>query len=117
LDRNSLYDYAQHRRTKSNAELVTIRNEQTTLNHLLKFAYRRGYAHFDSFEFAPLKIREASRRDTFTLDEYDDLVRFLRHYTSKTACPDAAERNKRLMVRDCVLLASNTMLSIARRSG
>lgn len=40
LERNSLFNYAQYRRTKSAAQLVTIRNEQTTLNHLMKFAYR-----------------------------------------------------------------------------
>ena len=112
LNRTSLYDYAQYRRTHDEAELATIRNEQTTLNHLMRFAYRRGYAAFDAFDFAALKIREASRRDTFTLQEYDDLVRFLRSYVSKKSCVNEQQRLQRLMIRDCILIASNTMLRV-----
>ena len=85
LDRQSIYDYAQWRRTTNvGVQDVTIRNEQSTINHMMKFAYRQGYAHFDKFEFATLKIREVTRRDTFTLDEYDDLVRYLRKWVSKS---------------------------------
>ena len=48
LDRFSLYDYAQWRRTdKSKTQDVTIRNEQVTFNHMIAYAYRNGLAHFE----------------------------------------------------------------------
>ena len=113
LDRQSLYDYAQWRRTKNvGVQDVTIRNEQSTINHMMRFAYRTGYAHFDRFDFAVLRIREVTRRDTFTLDEYDDLVRYLRKWVSKKEVQDEARRLERLMIRDCILIGSNTMLRV-----
>lgn len=113
LDRNSLYDYAQWRRTTSvGVQDVTIRNEQATLNHMLAFAYRSGYAHFDKFEFAPLKIREVARRDVFSLDEYDNLVRILRKWVSKREAEDDTVRAERLLIRDCILFGSNAMLRV-----
>lgn len=113
LGRSSLYDYAQWRRkTKPGVQDVTIKNEQVTFNHMLRFAYREGYAHFDGFDFANLKIKEVSRRDTFTLDEYDLLVRYLRSWTSKKSAPSVEERLERQMIRDCIYVASNTMLRV-----
>lgn len=112
LDRNSLYDYAQFRRVASGAQDVTIRNEQATLNHMMGFAYREGYAHFDRFEFAPIKIREAVSRDTFKLEEYDQLVRVLRKWCSKGEVHDQREYAVRLMIRDAILIGSNTMLRV-----
>lgn len=112
LDRNALFDYGQHRRLTDGARSETIKNEQSTINHLMRFAYRRGHAHFDGFEFAPLKIKEVSRRDTFTLEEYDELVRYLRTYASKAQCADETTRLERLLIRDCILIASNTMLRV-----
>jgi integrase len=112
LDRNSLFDYAQWRRTEAGAHDVTIRNEQATINHLMRYAYRNGYAHFDKFEFASLKIREVARRDIFELEEYDALVRYLRKWVSNNEVQDDQQRLERLMIRDCLFAASNTMLRV-----
>lgn len=113
LGRSALYDYAQWRRkTKLGVQDVTIKNEQVTFNHMMRFAYRNGYAHFDGFEFANLKIKEVSRRSTFNLDEYDALVRCLRGWTSKRLAPDPEQRLERQMIRDCIYVASNTMLRV-----
>jgi integrase len=113
LGRESLHDYAQWRRTTGvGAADVTIKNEQATLNHLMRYAYRMGYSHFDKFEFAPLRIAEPGRRDTFSLDEYDSLVRALRRWCSKAEAPDEPIRAERCMVRDCIFVASNTMLRV-----
>lgn len=113
LGRNSLYDYAQWRRSNnSRVQEVTLRNEQVTINHMMKFAYRKGYAHFDRFEFPAIKIRDVVRRDTFTLEEYDDLIKFLRAWTSTKETLTEDVRNVRLMIRDCILVASNTMLRV-----
>jgi integrase len=112
LDAQSIFDYAQFRKIKQSAKDVTIKNEQATINHMMSYAYRKGYAHFEAFEFNTLRIREVSRRDTFTLEEYDNLVRYMRTYTSKAECDNEELRKQRLMIRDLVLIASNTMLRI-----
>lgn len=113
LDRQSLYDYAQWRRTHNiGVQDVTLRNEEVTINHMMKYAYRQGYAHFDRFEFPTIKIREVVRRDTFTLEEYDELIKFLRSWTSAKEAPNEDVRNVRLMIKDCILVASNTMLRV-----
>jgi integrase len=96
---------------------ITIRNEQTTINHMMKFAFREGHSHFTQFEFRKLRIRteedDDGRRGTFTLEQYDDLVKFMRTWSSKSACQDDDElRSKRLLIRDCILIASNTMLRV-----
>ena len=115
LDRQSLYDYANLRKTAHpSTRDVTIINEQSTINHMMKFGYRKGLFHIDGFEFRKLKRDNDAvvNRDTFSLDEYDDLIKKMRIYVSKGACPDADERHERLLVRDCILIASNTMLRV-----
>ena len=113
LERQSLYDYAQHRRlTKRETRDVTIRNEQVTFNHMMEYAYRNGMAHFDKFEFETIKIKDVDRRDIFKDKEYDDLVRYMRVWSARKNCSDADEQTERLMIRDCILIASNTMLRV-----
>ena len=115
LDRNSCYEYELWRVQQTpTTKKVTIRNEQTTFNHMMKYAYRVGYSHIDTLDFRKIVIKGAdiSRRDTFTLEEYDRLIRYMRTYVSKRACPDETERLERMMVRDAILVASNTMLRV-----
>ena len=115
LDRNSVYEYEVYRVTdKPNTQKVTIRNEQATINAMMKHGYRQGYCHIDSFDFRKMVIKgkDISRRDTFTLQEYDRLIRYMRTYVSKRECPDEKERLERMMVRDAILTASNTMLRV-----
>ena len=116
LDKNACFEYANWRRGLTPSVIdVTIRNETATINALMKFAYSKGYSHFETFEFRKLRIRteETDRRDTFTLDEYDNLVRYLRTWCSKKAArKDQGERLKRLLIRDCILIATDTMLRV-----
>jgi len=116
LDTMSCYEYANWcRANRVNVRDVTIRNEQAIINNLIRFAYRKGYCHFQSFEFRTIKVRkdENSRRGTFTLEQYDDLCRAMRTWSSKKQCgEDEKLRNERLLVRDCILIASNTMLRV-----
>jgi len=116
LDRNSYYDYASWRQqTHKGVRRVTIQNEQATINHMMKMGYRNGYTHFDKFDFRPLNIKadeKNHRRDTFTLEEYDALVRFMRKYVSDKELKNEHERLERMLIRDCVLIASNTMLRV-----
>jgi integrase len=113
LDRSSCWDYAVWRKkTKKGVRGVTIRNEQSTINHMMKEGYRKKCSHIDGFDFKKIKISkdEPYRRGTFTLEEYDHLVRYMRTYCSKKECPNENERLERFMVRDAILIASNTML-------
>ena len=113
LDRSSLYDYAQWRRTdKSKTQDVTIRNEQVTFNHMIAYAYRNGLAHFDKFDFQSIKIKDIKTRDIFSLNEYDDLVKYLQVWVSSKRKISAAEQLHRMLIRDCILIASNTMLRV-----
>jgi integrase len=82
---------------------------------MMNFAYREGLGHISKLNFRKLKVdmkEEVRRRGIFSLQEYDDLVRFLRTYSSKKECQDETERLERLLVRDSVLIASNTMLRV-----
>lgn len=112
LDRNSFYDYATWRRKNFQAQDITIRNEQSTINMMIDKGYREGVVHFDKLDFKKIRISqdEVGVRDDFTLEEYDDLIRFLRSYVSKKECEDDHKREERLMVRDAFFIATNTLL-------
>jgi len=113
LDENSFYDWRQFRREDNpSITTVTIRNETATIGQIFDFAYRNGYSHIPKMRFRPIKISRADigKRSTFTIDEYEEMVRFLRTYTSKKHCPDPEERTERQKVRDYILTLSNTLL-------
>jgi integrase len=115
LDRNSCYEYELWRVQQTlTIKKVTIRNEQTTFNHMMKYAFRVGLSHIDTLDFRKIVIKgdDHSRRDTFKLEEYDRLVRYMRTYVSERECPDETERMDRMLVRDAILVASNTMLRV-----
>ncbi|WP_026377243.1 site-specific integrase [Aestuariibacter salexigens] len=113
LDENSFYDWRQMRlKDNPSISLVTIRNETATIAQLFDFAYRNGFSHIPKLFFRPTKMSryEISRRDTFEIDEYDAMVKFLRSYTSKKHCPDDEERLERKKIRDYILILANTLL-------
>ena len=114
LDRSSFHDYRVWRMKTSGSQPVTIRNEEATINHLCDYAYRNGHSHFPRFDFRRFKISpdDIGRRSDFTFEEYDQLVRFLRSYVAKKNCPDEATRTERMMIRDCILILSNTCLRV-----
>ena len=115
LGRDSFFDWRLERREESsNVSDVTIRNETATINALCKWGYRQGYIAFDSFNIRTLSIRQeqVGKRGTFTLEQYDALVLFMRSYVSKKECRDEQERLERLLIRDFVLIASNTLLRV-----
>ena len=115
LNTDSYYDYANWRKKEySKAADVTIRNEHSTINHMISYGYREGLCHFEKMDFRKIKIRQdqVGKRDTFTLEEYDQLIYFLRSYTSKKHCPNEEERLERKLVQDCLLIGSNTLLRV-----
>jgi integrase len=115
LDRDCMFDYAQERKLQSPTVAdVTIRNEQATINAMIQYAYRKGNIHFEKLNFKKIRIRkdDIGVRDTFTPEEYDQLILAMRSYVTKKNCPDDDERFERLMIRDYVLISSNTYLRV-----
>ena len=115
LDRDCMFDYAQERKLQSPTVVdVTIRNEQATINAMIQYAYRKGNIHFEKLNFKKIRIRkdDIGVRDTFTREEYDRLILAMRSYVAKKNCPDDDERFERLMIRDYVLISSNTYLRV-----
>lgn len=113
LDENSFFDWGQmRRRDNSSISLVTIRNETATIGQIFDFAYRNGYSHIPKMFFRPTKISrdEIGKRDIFTLDEYEKMVRYLRGYVSTHQCLDEEDRLERQKVRDYIYILSNTLM-------
>lgn len=113
LDENSFYEWPQMRqRDNESLALVTIRNEQATINQIAMFAHQKKYIPFQRFNCRPISIKkdDIGKRDTFSLEEYDDLLGFMRRYVSKQVCSDEDERLERLAIRDFVLIASKQPL-------
>jgi integrase len=113
LDENSFHDWMLMRR-KDNPSItqVTIRNETATIGKIFDFAHRNKLSHFPKMYFERIRISRADvgRRDTFTIEEYEEMVKFLRTYTSKKYCPDDEDRTERQKVRDYILTLSNTLM-------
>ncbi|MCH1541775.1 MAG: site-specific integrase [Alphaproteobacteria bacterium] len=115
LDENSFYDWRQMRQGDNpSIALVTIRNEQATINSIAQFAYRKKYIPFQRFNFRKISISKGQigKRSNFTDAEYDRLIGFMRQYVSKKDCPNDDERIERLIVRDFILILSNTALRV-----
>lgn len=106
---HSFEDYGMYRRKKmADVQDVTIRNEYTTINALIKFAFRKGYSPFEKVFVEEIKITEPPRRDTFSIDEYRILYTRMRDWVGESV--DAHERYYRSMIRDFILIKSNAFL-------
>jgi integrase len=118
LSYNSFYDFAQFRRLKhADVKEVTIRNEHTTIGSLIKWCFRQGFLPFEKCEFEEIKIRESIRRDTFTLEEYEVLFRFMRKWVRtdpdyRTARSNMMSLKKKQFMRDLILLNANNCMRI-----
>ena len=130
LNKEDLYEYSVMRNEIKVGAVQTIRMEKSTINHMIKFAYRNNLIHFESFDFKQIIIKGdlLSRRGTFTEQEYDKLVRFMRTFSSlkhskerignrdfkMTAVIETKEQNQleRLMIRDYVLALANTCMRV-----
>ena len=107
IDVVALYEYRQLRNQIRHASLGGIRNEQAIFNHMWKWGFRNKLTNFEKLEFRKIS-GEIGKRNTFTDEEYDKLVRYMRSYSSKKRCPDDEERLEREIVRDFILISSNS---------
>ena len=104
---DTLFEYRHLRNEIKLASLGGIRNEMAIINHMWKWGYRHKYTNFGKLEFRKIS-GEIGKRNTFTDEEYDKLVRYMRSYCSKKECPNNDERIERQLVRDFVLISSNS---------
>jgi integrase len=115
LNNQSCFDYAEWRKQhKNGAADETIKNEKATINSLMKYAYKKKYTDFDSFEFRKIGRgqKDISRRGVFEDHEYEEIISFLRTWTSKKNNIETHIRFKKMMIRDMLFIASNTLLRI-----
>jgi integrase len=113
------YDYPLYRkRMDRSPQDVTIRNETTTIGSIIKFCHRRRYLPFDHLEFPEMKMKEVIRRDTFTLDEYEQLYLYMRR--NEWLRPDLENNTssnmksamRRQFFRDMCLIGANTTMRV-----
>ena len=93
--------------TDNQVQDVTVRNEYTTINSIIRYAFEESYLPFEKMKTPTIKITEPPRRDTFDLDEYRVFVRKIREWVSDAV--DDQEVYMRSFIRDFILLKSNSM--------
>jgi integrase len=113
------YFYHRHKSTNTKVKQVTVQNEQSTINALMKWLNKNGETHIDSFDFKKLprldKGNNAIRRATLTNDEYESLCRAMRSYCAKKNKLDALELKTRKIVQHYVLIAANSGLRVGEQ--
>ena len=113
------YYYHRHKATNGNVKQVTVQNEQSTINALMKWLHKNGETHIDSFDFKKLprldRGNDAIRRATLTNSEYQALYHAMRSYTSKNGRLDDFELKVRKIVQHYVLIAANSGLRVGEQ--
>ena len=138
LNKNDLFEYSSMRNKVKKVAVNTIRMEKSTINAMIKYAYRNKLIHFDYFDFKQLIIKGdmLGRRGTFSEKEYRKLLDFLKSFSSlkyskerlgrggvgrdgklnnkKSVDYISKEQNQleRLMVRDYIMILANTGMRV-----
>jgi integrase len=108
IDLNSFMDYGMYRR-KKNAEVqdVTIRNEYTTVNAIIRWGFRKRYFPFEKCNVEEIIISEPNTREAFNRDEYEILYRSARYWYKKADTEE--EAYYRRLLKDFILIKTNSM--------
>ena len=114
LHRRSCIKYFTWRQSKSpDVSPITLKNEQSTINAMVKYLSDEGEMDYSYFDFPKLKLpnnRDSIRRATFTIDEYKRFVSELRSYSAKKNCRYDWEQHNKQILRHFYLIAANTGL-------
>jgi integrase len=113
LERTDCENYL-HSRTKTkkkiNVSQTTVANEQSTINAMLSWLYRRNETYIEAFDFKPLKRidrgDEALRRSTFTDEEVVEIKRELEKYIAVAKGNVDEEGNMSKVINGYYLLIS-----------
>ena len=120
LDRSDCLDYFAYRTNKSSPpKLITLRNEQATINAMMNYLFEENEALFQAFRFrkTPEQVVDTNeiKRQTFTNDEWNALVKAMRTYTKNSNVIDADEMKERLTVRYWILIAANSGMRVGEQ--
>lgn len=113
LERTDCENYL-HSRTKTkkkiNVSQTTVANEQSTINAMLSWLYRRNETYIETFDFKPLKRidrgDEALRRSTFTDEEVIVIKQELEKYITEAKGNVDEEGNMSKVINGYYLLIS-----------
>ena len=113
LERTDCENYL-HSRTKTkkkiNVSQTTVANEQSTINAMLSWLYRRNETYIEAFDFKPLKRidrgDEALRRSTFIDEEVIEIKRELEKYIAVAKGNVDEEGNMSKVINGYYLLIS-----------
>ena len=113
LERTDCENYL-HSRTKTkkkiNVSQTTVANEQSTINAMLSWLYRRNETYIEAFDFKPLKRidrgDEALRRSTFTDEEVIVIKQELEKYITEAKGNIDEEGNMSKVINGYYLLIS-----------
>ena len=117
LDQYSCHEYYRWRKELVPSVTVsTVRNEQATINSMMRWAFPKYHDRFERFVFRELALkgsnRDERRRDTFTLEEYRTVIRMIRKWVNDGSKMDSVTFYNRRVFQLCFLIGSNTMLRV-----
>ncbi len=117
LERNAAEGYFTYRikHSKHGVAHTTLFNEQSTINSMMSFLFKKKESVVDAFDFPKLSKYEIDneivRRQTLTNDEYNALTKAMRTYVDREVNNlDDDEYMMRQMARHYVLIAANAGL-------
>lgn len=123
LDRTDCEDYF-HERVKANRRLpikqVTIQNEQSSINAMMRWLFRNNETYIDAFDFRRLPRvdhrNEELRRSTLERHEYERLLSVMRSYCLRRKNGlDEQEWRIRQLVRHYVIVAAATGMRVGEQ--
>jgi len=101
--------YLFRRRKKPDVKVPTLLNERATIGHIYKWALEQGYISQDRLPvWSELKVGNIGTRTAFNIEDYQILYGYLKNYTKNIS--DEGEIYNRKMIRDFILVQSNTGL-------
>jgi site-specific recombinase XerD len=123
LEQTDCEDYFHQRvkqRNNVSIKQVTIQNEQSSINSMMKWLFRNNETHIDSFEFRKLpridRNNEEIRRSTFEEDEFQKLTAVMSSYCKRRQNKlDANEWKIRQLVRHYILIAASSGMRVGEQ--
>ena len=111
ISKNTGVEYGMYRRQRTNNKVddVTIRNEYTTVNAIIKYAWRNDYLPFEKLNVEDITIRgdDIKRRETFSPEEYRLFYQRLGKWVRDAR--DEHEVYMRTVLYNYCLLLANTL--------
>lgn len=113
LERTDCEDYAAQRTKKNKktdtvrASITTVENEQSTINAMMRWLYKRKETYIDGFDFPRLgrkdRGQEQERRNTFDKSEVERIHAALKEYIAKAFEDITGEGNTVRALAGCYL--------------